>query len=410
MMELQQGLALAVFVGVYVLFASRLLHRALAALMGALVLAVWAGPGAVLSSVLPEVLLVTAGLMVLAGFVRRSGAAAWLALKAAKAGRGRPGRILVLTGLLTFLIGALLGPVAAVVLVVPVALLLAMELDVSAVPFVVVLSWTSLLGGASVLTATPGNLWVATGLGIRGSAWLAAILPFTVSALVVTLTAGLLLFRKQLRVTNERRARVLEYDESRSLQDRPLLVKTLTVVALVVAGLISTGLVGVAPSVVVLTGAVLLMLWDGPKAIDRSLAEIDAGTLLFYAGLFAVVVALAVSGVSQILADALGSQPFVLLWGTAVLGAFLDQGAVAGALVPTLQIASGGTGVWVPVVLGSTLGAGATILGAASSASALSLTGQGAGKATWKEFTKYGVIFALLNLLVVSGLGLLLFR
>lgn len=408
-METQQIIALGVFVGVYGLFASRLVHRATATLAGAVVLAVTTGLGGVISSVIPEVLLVTAGLMVLAGFVKRSGLASWLALKAAKVGRGRPPRILLLTGVLAYLVAALLGPSAAVVLVVPVSLLLAVELDVPALPFVTVLSWCALLGGATTLTAYPANLWVGSALGIDGGAWLLAVAPLTGAALAVTLLAGSIVFAKMLRVTNERRARVLEFDESRSLEDRPLLAKTLTVLVLVVVGLTVAPWLSLSPSVVVVGGATLLLLWDGRRSVDRSLSELDGGSLLFYGGLFSVVGALAASGLSSAVAGWLPAQPLPLLWGTAVLGAFIDHGAVAGALAPTMKVwATAGIHVWPFIVLGSTLGAGATVWGAVSTASAFGLADQGSRRPARVAFVRYGLLFAVLNLAVVSAVGLLL--
>jgi|GEM_PF-2744430 len=410
-MGIQQIVALVVFVGVYALFASRLVHRAAAALTGAVVLAVAWGAGNVVSSIVPDVLLVTAGLMVLAGFVKRSGLASWLALKAAKAGRGRPARILLLTGVMAYLAAAVLGPSAAVVLFVPVSLLLAVELDVPALPFVTVLSWCALLGGATTLTAHPSNLWVGAGLGIDAQAWVTALAPFTLASLALTLVAGVLVFSRMLRVTNERRARVLEYDEARSLQDRPLLVKTLTVLILVIAGLMLTPWLALSPSVVVVGGATILLLWDGRGAVDRSLSELDGGTLLFYGGLFAVVGALAASGLSALVAGWLPAQPLTLLWGTAVLGGFIDHGAVAGALVPTMKAwAAASAPVWPFVVLGSNLGAGVTAWGAVSSATAFGLADQGSRRLSRREFIIYGLLFAVLNLALVSALVLLLVR
>jgi Na+/H+ antiporter NhaD/arsenite permease-like protein len=109
-MELQQIVALTLVLVVYIVSASRVVHRAAAALLGALVAVAFWGLPSIVGTVVPEVFLVTAGLMVLTTYVRRAGIASWLALKAAKAGSGRPNRILVLTGLHTFFLGALLVP------------------------------------------------------------------------------------------------------------------------------------------------------------------------------------------------------------------------------------------------------------------------------------------------------------
>jgi Na+/H+ antiporter NhaD/arsenite permease-like protein len=405
-MEFQQVLALAVFAAVTLLFATRLVPKAVAGLVGALVVALWAGFPAVLGSQVPEALLVTAGLMVLSGSLKRSGLASWLTLLAVKASRGRPVRILWATGLLTFVLGAFVGPLAAVALVVPVALLLAVELDVPTLPFVLVLSWTSLLGSLTVLTAHPANLWTGAVLGIDGGAWLVRMVPLTLPALAVTLVLGSILFRKTLRATNERRARVLEFDEFRSLGNRAQVAKTVTVLVLVALGLGLAPVLGLSPALVVITGAVGLLLLEGPGAVDRSLSEIDGGLLLFYAGLFAVVGALAASGLPKWAEGSALASPLVLLWTSAVAGALVDHGAVIGAFLPFVKAA--GPHWWPVLVVGATLGGAATVWGAVSNALALGFAPAEGKAAAWKGFTLWGLVFAAVNLTVVTVLILVL--
>lgn len=400
-MELQQITALLLLLTVSVLSTTRWIHRAAVALAGALLAVVLAGWSGVAATPISEVLLVTAGLMVLAGYLKRTGLASWLALKAAKVAGGRPSRILLLTGVVTFVLGALVGPVAAVALVVPVALLLAVELDVPPLPFVAVLSWTSILGAATTLTALPGNVWLGSVLHLEWVPWLQTMAPYTVTALVATLATGFLFFGKRLRVTNERRARVLEYEAARSLAEGALLWKTVAVAALVVVGLVVGPWAGLSPSLVTVAGAVLLWLGDSPKAADRFLGEVEGATLLFFGGLMAVVGVFSASGLVETWALA-APHPLVSLGLSAVLGAFLDQGTAVGLLVPFLTTWTSSPALWTTVVLGTTLGAGVSILGSVAGATALGLTGQGSRKVGWKEFSLSGLLFGGVNLVVVA--------
>lgn len=404
-MELQQIAALILLFTVLFLSSTGWVHRGAVALAGALVAFLGAGAG-VVGTLIPDVLLVTAGLMVLAGYVKRTGLAAWLALKAAKAAGGRPNRILVLTGVLTFVVGALVGPVAAVVLVVPVALLLAVELDVPPLPFVVVLTWTSLLGAATTLTALPGNLWLGAALHLSWLEWLQTMIPYTGGALAATLATGYLFFGKRLRVTNERRARVLEYEAARSLSEGALVWKTVTVVTLVGAGLVAGPWVGLGPSLVTVAGAVVLWLWDSPQSSERFLGDLDGATLLFFGALMVVAGFFAASGLVQSWALPV-PHPLVSLLLSVLLGAGLDQGAAVGVLAPF--VASWSTpSLWTTVVLGTTVGAGISILGSVAGATALGLTGQGPRKVSWREFSLSGLLFGGVNLAVVAVLLLVL--
>ena len=399
-MELQQIAALAILLVVVVLSATPWVHRAAVALAGAVLLAA-AGLSV---GLIPDVLLTAAGLMILSGYLKRSGLASWMALKAAKLGRGRPGPILILTALLSYLVSALLGPMAAVALVVPVVLLLASELDTPPLPFVVVLSWAALLGGATTLTSQAGNLWLGYMLDVDGAEWLFRLLPYTASAMAATLLTALVVFRRQLRVTNERRARVLEYDEAQSLSDRILLVKTICVLALVVVGLVLGPWLGVSTAVVVVGGAALLWLLDSPRS--NILGDLDGLTLLYFASFMLVAGAVVTSGLPSLTASVFPSHPLGILGITGLLGAFVDHGAVAGVTASFLQ-ASGLRELWPFVILGTSLGAGTTIWGALSTGAALGLAGHGPRKTTWQEYTKYSLVFAAVNFVVLSGLALL---
>ncbi len=404
-MALDQVLVLTLFVGVYVLFATRLLPPALAAVFGALVLALWNGLAFVLPSVVASVLIASAGLMVMAGFVKRSGWAAWLALKTIKLTQGRPWGILVLTGFISFVSGAFWGPLAAVILVAPVALLLAAELDIAPVPFVVILTWSALLGGVTVLTAQPSNLWIGAALGIDAGQWVRSVAPFTVAAFAVTLVTGALLFRKDLRATNERRARILEFDASKSLGDRPLVVKTAVVVLAVLGFLILSPWLALSPSVVLATGGLVLALWNRRTPLDKVLSDIDGATLLFYGGLFVVIGSLGVSGLPAALAQIWSPQPVTVLWAAALLGVFVDPGAVSGAGIPLLQgWARQGASLWPFLAIGAAIGGGVAVWGAVPKA-ALELAGTSRKASGWR-FVAYGAVFAVVNLAAVSLVSL----
>lgn len=405
-MDLLHIVSLTVFVVVYALVATKLVHRALAALAGAAVLALTLGTRPVLGAVFLEVLLITAGLMVIAGALKRSGIAAWLALGAAKVARGRPGPILILTSLVTFFLGALVGP-QAVLLVVPVVLVIAVELDVDALPFLVVLTWAGVLGSATLVTAHPSNLWLANALDLEPELWLRTLAPLTAVGLVTSLLVSWPLFRGRLRVTHERRARVLEYDASKTIANRPLATKTASVSLLVTLGFVAEGLGSPIPaSVIALLGAAALMLWEGREGFDRGMADLDAGVLAFFGGLF-VVATLGTAGIVAGASSLVPSGP-VLAGLSAALAALVDHGAVLGALVPFLrewQVAS--PGLWVWAVVGTTIGSAVTVWGSTVVASAVGLAAQGRGAPRWKDYTLHSLVFAVVNLGVIAALLLL---
>ena len=139
-MTLIAWVAVAIFVGVYVLVATERIHRVTAALGGA---ALVLGLGIVGSDeafysaetgIDWDVIFLLLGMMLVVGVIRRTGVFEYLAIRSAKLARGRPYRVLVLLVLVTALASALLDNVTTVLLVAPVTLLVCDRLGLNPDP------------------------------------------------------------------------------------------------------------------------------------------------------------------------------------------------------------------------------------------------------------------------------------
>src|SRR5690606_24358989 len=98
------------------------------------------------------------------------------------------------------------------------------------------------------------------------------------------------------------RARVLEFDDTKSITDRPLLIKSLVVILLVIAGFLTHGLTGLEPATIALGGAAVLMLLSGKKEVEDFFREVEWGTIFFFVGLFMMVGGLEELGVINLVA------------------------------------------------------------------------------------------------------------
>ena len=97
-------------------------------------------------------------MMIIVGITRKTGLFQYLAIKAAKAVKGDPIKILILLSLLTALFSALLDNVTTVLILTPVSILIAVELGVSPLPFVITNAMASNIGGTATLIGDPPNL------------------------------------------------------------------------------------------------------------------------------------------------------------------------------------------------------------------------------------------------------------
>ena len=146
-------LAVAIFVGVYVLVATERVHRVAAALGGAgLVLAF----GIVDSEeafysretgIDWDVIFLLLGMMLVVGILRRTGAFEYLAIHSAKLARGQPRRLLILLVLVTAGASALLDNVTTVLLIAPLTISVCQQLGIRPVPFLLAEAFASNIGG-----------------------------------------------------------------------------------------------------------------------------------------------------------------------------------------------------------------------------------------------------------------------
>jgi len=253
----------------------------------------------------------------------------------------------------------------------------------------------------------------ASTFGVDFLSYSATVLPVLAVVAVVFFLAISLMFRKSLRVTNERKARVLDFDERKSLPDSETLTPVLLVLTTVFVGFCVSAVTGTSLAVVALGGAGLLMLVVSPEDNSRFLGEVDWSALVFWAGLMVMVGALLDAGLPELFIPGLASLPIPVLWLTALASALVDNVTAVTVLAPLVQALAGeplgAFPIWLPVVLGAGLGGGATLVGAWANVVAAGLAGKSGHKIGFWTFTRYGMTLTLVSLVVVTVL-LLAFR
>ena len=129
-------------------------------------------------------------------------------------------------------------------------------------------------------------------------------------------------------------------------------------------------------------------------------------------GLFIMVGGLVQVGVienlGQRVTDAVGDRYFlaasVLLWGSALLSGIVDNIPYVAAISPLVQglVESGGgtgeaTALWWAVALGAGLGGNATAVGASANVVVLGIAARSGHPISFWQFTKYGLVVALVT-------------
>jgi len=160
--------AITIFIIAYVLIASEKINKALVALMG--------GTLMILSNVLSQenafehidwnVIFLLISMMFLVKIVEETGVFEYSAIKLAKLVKGEPYAILLALFFVTGLFSAFLNNITIVMLIAPLSILLAGELKISPIPFLIAQVFASNIGGTATLIGDPPNTMIGSAAGL----------------------------------------------------------------------------------------------------------------------------------------------------------------------------------------------------------------------------------------------------
>lgn len=413
------ALAIAVFVGAYVLIATEWVHRVKAALGGAalmFLLGATSGEEAFFDAETGidwNVILLLFGMMVVVSVVKQTGLFEYLAIWAAKRSGGRPYRLMVLLCLLTAVASAFLDNVTTVLLVAPVTLLVCARIGVRPELFLVAEAMVSNIGGAATLIGDPPNIIIGSRAGLSFNDFLVNLAPIVVLLVGVFLVLARFLFRSAFVVDPDKAEDVHALDERQAIQDPGLLRRALVVLALILAGFVGHSLFGFDPSVVALLGAGAMILVSRTGK-EEFLSEVEWETLVFFIGLFIMVGSLVNIGVIDWLGEhaveAVGGRfllaATLLLFGSAVFSGVVDNIPYVATMTPLVAglVASGGgaeaTSLWWALALGADLGGNATAVGASANVVVTGIAARNGYPISFARFTRYGVVVAAVTVTI----------
>jgi Na+/H+ antiporter NhaD/arsenite permease-like protein len=410
-------LAVVIFVGTYVLIAAEWVHRVAAALLGAALMVVIGATNAE-SAFFSEntavdwnVVFLLLGMMIIIGVLKQTGLFEYLAIWAAKRARGRPFAIMAMLCTITAVASALLPNVTTVMLIAPVTLLVCDRLRIRPEGFLIALVMASNIGGTATLIGDPPNLIIASRGDLSFNDFLIHLTPFIVIAFAAFVLLSRWLFRESFSYDPERVEAIMRIDQRRAIRDPALLRRSLAILALVILGFVLGTTINVAPSLVALLGAGLLVVVSRTATADY-LAEVEWPTLIFFMGLFVIVGALVNVGVIDDVGEAairaVGDDYLLaatgLLFGSAALSAIIDNipyVATVAPLVADIVDASGGApeanALWWALALGADLGGNATAVGASANVVALGIAERNGFPISFWRFTRYGVVVTVVT-------------
>ena len=356
-----------------------------------------------------NVIFLLLGMMVIVGVIKQTGVFDYLAIWAAKRSRGKPFRLMVMLMLITAIASPLLDNVTIIMLIAPVTLVVCERLRIAPQPYLIAEVLASNIGGAATLIGDPPNIIIGSRAGLTFNDFLVHMAPAVVVIFALFVVLTRVLFRADLRAHDVNLEQVMALQERRAIKDTRLLIRALVVLALVIVGFGLHSVLHVAPSIVALVGAGAMLLVTDIDVTDV-LPEVEWPTLVFFMGLFVMVAGLVHTGVIDALgtaaASAFGDNWFLaataLIFGSAILGAFIDNIPYTATMTPVVEgmvaqtpDAETGRALWWAFALGACFGGNGTAIAASANVVAIGIAQRAGHPITFWKFTKYGIVVTL---------------
>ncbi|NJE25721.1 transporter [Thermococcus sp. MV5] len=415
--------ALLVFIFTYALIISERIHRTVAAMMGASIV--------LLANIVPwervpvfldlDTILLLAGMMIIVNTTRMSGLFEYIAIRTSKMAKGEPIRVLLLFSIVTAIVSAFLDNVTTVLLLTPMLLYISRLMEINPLPFLLSEIFASNIGGTATLIGDPPNIMIGSAAGLSFNEFISNMGPIALLDLVVMIIIVYFAYREVLRVSEEKKERILRtldsLDERAAIRDLALFRKSITTILVVITLFFVHDRLGVEPAVVALFGASLLLFWsrENPEGI---LEKVEWVTLFFFGGLFILVGSLVETGFIEQIARWVmsymhgeGEAMLIIAWFSAFASAIIDNIPFTATMIPLIKAM--GTSLdtyplWWALSLGACLGGNGTAIGASANVVVIGIAAKEGIKITFVDFLKMGII--VMTLTVGVGIGVLWFR
>ena len=434
-------IATVVFVLAYILISFELLHRTLAAMLGAATMLVISYT---LGTINPEyhilsyesavhaidmnVIFLLMGMMIIVGILKHTGVFQWCAYKCYQVARGNVIILSVILMSFTAVASAFLDNVTTMLLLTPVTIEIATSLGISPIALLIPEILASNIGGTATLIGDPPNIMIGSYAGLTFMDFVKNLTPVCIISMTMLFVYSRFAYGREYSKAHVKdiSAFIAKLREEYKITDSNLLVVGLIIMSIVIAMFLTHGYWHMEVSIAALFGAGLLFTYgiltkkvDLGELIER---DIEWTTLLFFMFLFILVGAVEEVGLLDIIADevfhlahgSLVAAICLILWVSAIASAFVDNIPFTATMLPivaylTKVIPGAESGVlWWALAFGACFGGNGTMIGASANVVTLGIAESAGFPIRFFGYMKVGFMYMILSV-AVANVWLLIF-
>ncbi|MBA2848942.1 ArsB/NhaD family transporter [Thermosulfuriphilus ammonigenes] len=430
-----------VFLLAYILISFELLHRTVAAMLGAAIMLVITYTVGVINpqyhiisyeraiaAIDMNVIFLLMGMMIIVGILKNTGVFQWCAYKSYQMARGNVFVLCLILTTFTAISSAFLDNVTTMLLLTPVTIEIALSLGLNPAVLLIPEILASNVGGTSTLIGDPPNIMIGSYTGLTFMDFVINLGPVVAISMIVLYGFFKVYYGREYKkaTITDVEAHIAKLREEYRITDATLLTVGLIIMAVVIFFFITHGIWHMEVSVAALFGASLLFTYGivtkRIKLLELVEKDIEWTTLLFFIFLFILVGAVEETGLLAIIADwvlklshgNLVAAICLILWVSAIMSAFVDNIPFTATMLPitaylTRVIPGAENNVlWWALALGACFGGNGTMIGASANVVTLGIAESAGYPVKFFEYMKVGFVYMVISV-AISNIWLLIF-
>ncbi len=430
-----------VFILAYVLIAFELLHRTVAAMLGAVIMLVISytigtiNPAyhifsfeSAIFSIDMNVVFLLMGMMIIVGVLKHTGVFQWCAYVSYKLAKGNVFVLAVYLMAFTAFSSAFLDNVTTMLLLTGVAIEISISLGINPLHMLIPLVLASNVGGTATLIGDPPNIMIGSYAGLTFMHFVEALALICLVSMVALVLFTKLVWGKGYAAgkVDDVQEYIQVLKEKYQITDPKLLTYGLAVLGFVIFLFLSHGYWHMEVSVAALMGGAVLLtiaiLTEKVDLIELIEKDIEWPTLMFFIFLFIMVGAVETSGLLAVIADwilKVSAGDFVvacslILWVAAIMSAFVDNIPFTATMLPIVAylsnvIPGAENTLWWALALGACFGGNGTIIGASANVVTMGIAESRGYKISFIGFMKTAFPYMVITVAIAHA-WLLIFR
>ncbi len=418
-------LPIFVFVAVYTVITLEIINKAVAVLLGVMVLLIFrvADEHTAIGFIDFETIMLLLGMMSIVAILKRTMIFSFMSVKIAELTQGSPLKILILFSVVTAFLSAFLDNVTTVLIVIPIVIQLTAGMGLDPKIYIISQAVISNIGGTATLIGDPPNIIIGSKVGLAFNQF---IFNLAIPVLLAMCAAMLFIWithREKFKPINTDLTKLFSVqlllekirNEFLSIKiDKVFVCKSLACLAIAIGLFVTQTITRISPGVASVFVAMLLFVISKVD-VGQMLEEIEWDTLLFFSGLFALVGVLEEKGVSEWLAHNMflraGNNPYLIvlmvLWVSGLAAGLLNNIPFTITMIPIVKLMQESNPIpnnilWWALVLGACFGGNLTMLGASANIVTVGIAKKYKHNISFFEFMRSSALIALITLVISS--------